>query len=214
MEKLDTSMGLDSADTTRFGITAVVLAAGRGRRFDPTGASFKLMQPLADGQPMIRTVCQNVLTCVDEVLVVCGPYETEIRSALTGLPVRFVSCPNADAGMGASVKRGIAASNPGVGWLLMLGDMPYVDQQSIHAVTSALRQGADIARPFYRGKPGHPVGFSATRQADLLALGDAQEGARELIQSRPDRLTRIDISDPGCIADIDTPLDLTAVLRS
>ena len=214
MEKLDKSMALDSSDAVRFGITAVVLAAGRGRRFDPTGVSFKLVQPLADGRPMIRTVCQNVLACVDEVLVVCGPYEAEIRRVLAGLPVRFVSCANADAGMGASVKCGIAASNPGVGWLLMLGDMPYVDQHTIHAVTSALRQGAYIARPFYQSKPGHPVGFSATHRIDLLALEDAQEGARELIQSHPDRLARIDLGDRGCIADIDTPFDLVSALRS
>jgi molybdenum cofactor cytidylyltransferase len=31
----------------------ILLAAGRGRRFDPAGLRNKLLQPLADGEPVV-----------------------------------------------------------------------------------------------------------------------------------------------------------------
>jgi len=54
---------------------------------------------------------------------------------------------------------------------------------------------------------GHPVGFGAMHGEALAAL-DGDLGARELIASASDAVTKLDVDDPGILADVDTPDDL------
>ncbi|HEV7816123.1 MAG TPA: nucleotidyltransferase family protein, partial [Janthinobacterium sp.] len=37
----------------------ILLAAGRGRRFDPSGLQNKLLQPLAQGEPVVAASARN-----------------------------------------------------------------------------------------------------------------------------------------------------------
>lgn len=186
-----------------------MLAAGTGSRFDPSGERFKLTQKLDDGQPVIVASLRVLHRHVDTMLLVEGERGHELDEALGMLsaPVGRVHCANAYAGMGASVKAGVRASGPTDAWLIGLGDMPYISGDTIAEVVAALRRGTAIARPFYRGKPGHPVGLAHTLRAELLALPD-HSGAAELLKRHGDGLVRLDVDDPGCVADIDYPSDI------
>ena len=42
-------------------IIGIMLAAGRGTRFDPTGQRNKLLAPLPDGRAVLRASCANLL---------------------------------------------------------------------------------------------------------------------------------------------------------
>lgn len=191
------------------GVSALVLAAGQGQRFDPTGVDYKLVQTLADGRSIIRTVCETLFDCVDDITVVCGARELEVTHALGGLPVRLVRCLDANAGMGASIQCGIDASPARVGWLVMLGDMPHVHRSTIINVAQHLLNGALIARPFYQQQPGHPVGFGVALRSELLSLNKAA-GAQELMRKNAHEVVRINVDDSRCVVDIDTPQDLLA----
>jgi len=189
------------------GLAGLVLAAGLGRRFDPCGRRWKLAAPLPDGRPVLRAACEAMLEAVDELLVVCGEHEPEAARVLDGLPLALLRCPDAGAGMGATLKCGVRAAEPSVGWLVALGDMPFVRAATVGAVGASLRAGARIARPWYDGRPGHPVGFCADLRPELLAIGDAA-GAGELIRRHGPETVVLDSDDPGCVRDIDTPADL------
>lgn len=192
-------------------LSALVLAAGEGRRFDPSGRRWKLSQALPDGRPVVRATCETMLACADEVVVVCGSRERELRRALAGLPVRILHCSDAAAGMGASLKCGIRGTKPSLGWLFALADMPFIAPATVRALASTLRTGAAAARPFFAGLPGHPVAFAAALRDSLLAIDD-ETGAAALIRELGERLVRLASADAGCIRDIDHPADLPSGL--
>jgi molybdenum cofactor cytidylyltransferase len=184
-------------------IVALVLAAGKGSRFDASGARYKPVQPLADGTPMVYAVCHTLLQHADAVTVICGPQQQAVRDALGGLPVNLIHCTDADMGMSASLRCGINHSPARIGWLIALADMPCIQTNTVRAVATRLRQDGHIVRPQFQNRPGHPVAFASQFRDELLQLtGD--EGARAIIRRHPDALTLIPVNDPGCLLDIDT----------
>ncbi|MFP5405389.1 MAG: NTP transferase domain-containing protein, partial [Gammaproteobacteria bacterium] len=151
-------------------ISALVLAGGAGRRFDPSGRRWKLTQALPDGRAVLRASCEALIGQVCEVVVVHQAREAEVRRALDGLPVGRVRCAQAAAGMGATLKCGVFSTRPSTGWLIALGDMPFVAPSTVAAVCEAMRRGALVVRPVFDGRPGHPVGFRTTLREELLAI--------------------------------------------
>src|SRR5690606_30176090 len=109
-------------------------AAGKGSRYDPTGERYKLLEPLPDGTPVLRQVCNVLLRVMPSITVVAGARHDEIAAALSGLPIALVRCDDAHHGMGASIRCGVAACAPTLGWLMMLGDMPYVRADTVDRV--------------------------------------------------------------------------------
>lgn len=192
-----------------FHITGIVLAAGTGSRFDPSGHRFKLTQTLADHQSVIAASCRALHPYVDTLLVVDGERARELDEPLRLLPfaVQRVHSEDARAGMGASLKSAIRTNGATHAWVIGLADMPYVAGSTIKQICAALRDGAPIVRPFYQGQPGHPVGISAALRDDLLDLPD-HTGAAALLKRHSSELWRLDVDDPGCIADIDYPSDI------
>lgn len=190
-------------------VCALVLAAGEGRRFDPTGAAWKLAAPLPDGRPVLRAACEALVGVVDEIVVVCASRCELAAGLLEGLPVRLLACPDARLGMGASLRHGVSETRPVLGWLVALGDMPFVSPGTHAAVRARLQAGAAIARPVFEGRPGHPVAFSARQRSALLAIGD-EAGAARLLRDRADLVETVPCDDPGCVADVDRPSDIPA----
>lgn len=189
------------------GVAGIVLAAGAGSRFDPQGLRYKLAERLPDGRPVVRAACEAMLGAVDTLLVVCGDRVEAVRAALDGLPLAVAVCPEAGRGMGATLKHGIAATRPAVGWLVGLGDMPFVQPEAAAAVARALRAGAVMARPRHAGMAGHPVGFSSGLRAELLALDD-DRGAAPLLRRLAQQVCWIEAAHDGVLRDIDVPADL------
>jgi len=121
-------------------------------------------------------------------------------------------CDDAAEGMGASLACAARAAGEADGYLIALGDMPFVRPSSIAAVRDALAGGAPLAAPYFRARRGHPVGVSGRFRRELLALrGDA--GAKQLLADNAPQLVKIPVGDPGVIRDIDTPGDLAPPLR-
>jgi len=101
----------------------------------------------------------------------------------------------------------VSALREANGWVVALADMPFVRQATVAAIVGALRDGAAIAVPRYRGQRGHPVGFSREFREALLAL-NADIGGRDIIAVNVGRVTWIDVDDPGIVRDIDSPTDV------
>ena len=165
-------------------VVVIILAAGRGERFKASGAQVdKLNAPLAG-----LRVRDHVLRCVQA----------------SGLPWHIVEREHtqhlAQPGMGDSIACGVAATAGAGGWLILPADLPLVQPATLLAVAQAVQQHPVVV-PFYQGEKGHPVGFDRSCAAALQALrGD--EGARSVVAQRG--AWRLDVSDPGCVLDVDT----------
>ena len=189
----------------------IVLAAGRGSRF--VGAGHKLAQSLG-AATVLATTLQNVLASRLDVIVVTT--ETLASLARQSIAARHVVVlPEADApgqgglGMGYSIASGVSASSDASGWLVLPGDMPLVQPETLLAVAARLAEHP-VVYAQHKGRRGHPVGFSAELYTELVTLtGD--EGARRLVARYP--AFAVDVDDAGTLIDVDTAEDL-ARLRS
>lgn len=190
-------------------VAGILLAAGSSRRFGENGAD-KRWHRQADGRPMLLHAAERLAAACPTSIVVVRPDDARVVDLLAPTGLRCVVSPRADEGMGHSLAAGVAATlaatlgpsaSPG-GWLVALADMPFIAPASYSAVLDALGRGARIARPEFRGEPGHPVGFSAAYREALLALtGDA--GGKAILRADPAAVCLCPVADPGVVQDID-----------
>ena len=211
-------------------LIGLLLASGRGRRFDAGGRRNKLLAALPDGQSVVVASARAMCAALAQVVVVVPSRATLLEAALSDLPVRLVRNARAREGMGASIAVGVEAIETefpdASGWVISLGDMPFIAPETITLVADALlaaqrgnvsrngRAYADtgdarpmIVMPVYRGRRGHPVAFSSALGSELRALG-GDVGASALFERHAVQI--IECDDRGILRDIDTPDDLGA----
>ncbi len=182
----------------------VVLAAGRGSRFD--GPGHKLSQPLLDASVLGTTLSRVIESGLPMVVVTTAALRDEVARVVAQRDIVVLPAAQAQRGMASSIVAGVHARSDAPGWLIQPGDMPLVTAATLNAVAAALPGHACVV-PYHGGRRGHPVAFSAELVSDLLALtGD--EGARRLLMRYPSRA--LELADPGVLVDIDTLHDLDA----
>ena len=187
-------------------VQGILLAAGAGSRF----GGGKLLHPL-DGVAIGVQSARNLSAAGLPVLAVVRPGSEALARLLEADGCAVTVCPDAADGMGVSLAHAFAATDANAtGWVVALADMPRIRPETIKRIADAIRGGALIAAPAYRGERGHPVGFNAGLRGELLALkGD--EGARAVLARHRADLVLIECDDPGVMFDIDRREDLPAV---
>jgi molybdenum cofactor cytidylyltransferase len=181
----------------------ILLAAGASTRF---GAD-KLLHPFDASTTVVEAAARTLLTALPDSIAVVRPGHDELAARLRALGLDVVACPEAERGIGHSVAAGIAAARSATGWVIALGDMPFVQPNTV-AKIAAVAAGADsIGVPRYQGARGNPVGFGAEWGRALLQL-EGDRGARDLIARHRARVTWVVVDDPGVVRDIDRPGDL------
>jgi molybdenum cofactor cytidylyltransferase len=185
-------------------ICGILLAAGRGKRFDPSGQRNKLLQTLGDDAVVVRSA-RHMLAVLPRVVAVVRPGADAVAAQLLALGCEVTTCPLADTGMAASLAHAVGYARDTYGWIVALGDMPHVQPSTIQSLKTALEQGAGIAAPMYRGRRGNPVGFSRQYLPQLLAL-EGDQGARGILKHSA--VTELKVDDSGILQDIDIPADL------
>jgi molybdenum cofactor cytidylyltransferase len=185
-------------------VQAVLLAAGAGSRF----GGDKLLAPLRCAPALGVAALRNLKAAGLPVVAVVRPEDPRLAAMLQAESARVVVCEDAKLGMAHSLACAIRASSGATGWLVALADMPRVRPATIAAIAAGLRDEAGIVVPFHRGQRGNPVAIGAAYRDELLGLtGDV--GARALLQRHAAQLVRLEVDDPGVLADVDTPDDLT-----
>ena len=184
-------------------ITGILLAAGSGSRF----GGGKLLHLLPDGTPIGVASLRNLKIALPEVIAVIRSGDDRLRDLLEHEGVAVHLCDDAHLGMARSLVCGIDASRHAEGWVIALGDMPFVLPRTITTIAARIKLSGRIAIPAWRGERGHPVGFGRRYLDDLLIL-QGDEGARSIIARHADDVEIVDCVDRGILRDIDTPADL------
>jgi molybdenum cofactor cytidylyltransferase len=189
----------------------ILLAAGKGKRFDASGNLNKLLQLLPSGLTLAGSSAKNMLSVLPGTLAVISANGNSLAALLQTAGCEITICPDAQNGLSSSLVHGLQHSPYDcAGWVIALADMPFVRADSIAAIVKALSDGADIAVPTYQGRRGNPVGFSRLYLPQLLALtGD--QGARSLLKIYP--VTEVAVNDAGILRDIDLAEDLVLSLK-
>jgi molybdenum cofactor cytidylyltransferase len=181
----------------------LLLAAGCGRRFDPTGSQNKLTQLLDNGTPVAVQAAHNLRSAVTKVIAVVRCSTLAQQLVTVGCEVHLFT--QAELGMGASLAFAMNHVIDSNLVLVALADMPYVQTETSRKIVDALTDGADIVQPVFRQQSGHPIGFSKRHFPALMALsGDI--GARHLLREFP--VHQVVVEDAGILRDIDFLLDL------
>lgn len=177
---------------------ALVLAAGASRRFGSDKRRYRLA-----GRPLLQHTVESVLAAGLPCRVCLRPGDGDLPLLLNLGGVQYIECAGAAAGMGATLAEGVAACDDWDGLLVVLGDMAWVQPETLVEIITALTVDR-IVQPEYQGRPGNPVGFGRAFYPELTAL-EGDRGARELLQRHPQALTRLAVADPGIHRDLDQP---------
>ena len=172
-------------------ITCILLASGFGRRF---GCN-KLLYPY-HGQAMYRYALDALLDLQkqemgeEEIRILLVTQYREIEEELKNLTVIHNS--QAEEGISASIRLGVAASGDADYYLFLSGDQPDLKsdtlrsflQQSLQVCRSS---GKTMASACAQGQPGQPTLFSSMWREELLALhGD--QGGRRIMKKHPEQV--------------------------
>ena len=185
-------------------IYGLLLAAGQSQRFNGN----KLLHKLSDDRSVVYHAAQNMCQVLERVMVVIRPGDQLLIESLQSLSVTIIECPDYLEGMSASIRCGIQASDASTsGWVIGLGDMPFVTAHTCLSLAKALEEGHGIAAPYYQQRRGNPVAFNSNYRDSLMLLtGD--KGARDLLRSQESSIHKIDVDDSGVLIDIDTAEDM------
>lgn len=195
-------------------IQGILLAAGRGQRFDPSGEKDKLLQLRPDsGKPVLWHSGSTMSKMLPGTLAVIQGHQPKRVHCLFDAGCEVLISPEAQHGMGSALAAAVKHSvekKPGItGFIISLGDMPWVPVEAVARVHAELlkvsTQELHAVAPCFEGKRGHPVGLTRAWAGSLIALqGDV--GAKHLLRNA--NMIAINWPSADVLQDVDVPEDL------
>jgi CTP:molybdopterin cytidylyltransferase MocA len=186
----------------------IILAAGASTRM---GEPKQLLS--ISGDPLVIRATEAALASIAwPIVVVLGAHADRIRPLLARHPVLIAENPAWIEGMASSLRTGIATlqqfSRSLNAAVVALCDQPAFSAAIIDRLISAQRiTGRSIVAARYNGRNGAPALFLREHFAALATL-TGEAGARELLNSSPERIASVDL--PEMSTDLDTPADYSA----
>ncbi|WP_434457848.1 nucleotidyltransferase family protein [Stutzerimonas urumqiensis] len=191
----------------RDGVVTLLLAGGLGSRYRQEDDRDKLLVPSAGAgsRPVLQASIETLQGLTERLVVVARAdnrplcEQLEIWRRSWAFDVLAVDT----RGLGHSLAQGVAACPAARGWLVALGDMPYVRRDTLATLVAQI-EPERLLLPVHDGQPGHPRGIGARHRSALLAL-DGDRGAQALFTESP--VLRLPVRDAGVLRDIDRPGD-------
>ncbi|MGZ5435740.1 MAG: nucleotidyltransferase family protein [Pyrinomonadaceae bacterium] len=188
-------------------VAAIILAAGRSRRM----GKFKPLLPFGN-QTVIESCVSNLRTAnVAEIVVVLGHSAEAVREQLSAASVAFVTNPNPDSEMSASVVLGVnELTDMARAVLITPVDHPAIHPETIGLLMEKWRGGAKLIQPEFLGKGGHPVLIDLSYRDELNCL-DSDAGLRGFFNQHRADVLRLPVDSPFVARDMDTWEDYCAL---
>ncbi len=192
-------------DAPASGVAAIVLAAGSSSRL---GEPKQLL--LLDGETLLhRAVRLAQEAGCPTVVVVTGALDEALRAAVADLAPVVVRNTEWSAGMGISIKTGLAALPAETAAVLVLTtDQPQVSAELLRELVARWRATSALAvASVYADTRGIPALFDQQVFAELRRLPAAQ-GAKPLLAALGEAVGEVPFPD-GAV-DLDTPAQVAA----
>ncbi len=181
-------------------VSAIILAAGQSSRM----GAFKPLLPFGDTTVIEYTI--DYLRCggIEAVIVVVGHYASEIKTHLQNTGITFVTNPDADSAMAASIVQGVRALPPDARAVVITPvDHPAVPAEVVARLIDEWLAGARLVIPTNEGRGGHPVLIDLSFRAELLKL-DPARGLKSFFDAHRNEVTRVAVNSNYIARDMDT----------
>ncbi|MDE2897704.1 MAG: nucleotidyltransferase family protein [Chloroflexota bacterium] len=189
-----------------------MLAAGESTRMGQP----KALLPWA-GVPLVRHQA-NLLTAqpaIDQLIVVLGSRQDELRAALRGTRARIVVNPRFREGRATSLAAGAHALEGQPASVLVVNvDQPLATDLLDPLVAAWRSDHAALWRPSYQGRGGHPLIVPADVTPELQQVTEATQGLRAVVTRHRQRLRSVPVDSKLAVLNLNTPADYAAAQPS
>ncbi|KQI72855.1 4-diphosphocytidyl-2C-methyl-D-erythritol synthase [Loktanella sp. 5RATIMAR09] len=193
-------------------VPILILAAGRSRRMRGRD---KLLEDVG-GLPLLRRQIEMAQGTGQPVFVAVPPDLVARRAIIDENKATALMIADADEGLSASLRSGVAQLPDAPAFMIMLGDLVALETADLVAVLGARDAAPDAI--IWRGttadgKPGHPILFDASLRPDFAGLA-GDKGADTLVQKHDNATHLVALADNRARFDLDTPEDWDAWRRT
>ena len=187
-------------------ISAIILAAGEGKRIGTTKALLNWgNENLINYQ--INSLSHKSIT---EKIVVVGSESEKVKKAILRNEIKIAENNDYLSGKTSSIKKGISyIGNDQNDILLIAVDQPRTEDLINKVVNFHITNPLDkkISMPYKEGHGGHPIIFSNFFLNDLSKIKEESFGIREIIKNNSESIIRFKTTDFSSNIDINTSED-------
>ena len=187
-------------------ISAIILAAGEGKRIGSTKALLNWgNENLINYQ--INSLSHKSIT---EKIVVVGSELENVKKAILRNEIKIAENNNYLSGKTSSIKKGISyIGNDQNDILLIAVDQPRTEDLINKVVNFHITNPLNkkISMPYKEGHGGHPIIFSNLFLDDLSNIKEESFGIREIIKNNSESIIRFKTTDFSSNIDINTSED-------
>lgn len=188
-------------------VSAVIAAAGLSARM----RDFKPLLCLGNSTVIHHTMDALRGAGAENILVVTGYQSAVLERHLHFPGVMFLKNERfAQTDMLASIQLGLAALPTGTDRVFVTpADVPLVSSQTLEAMMAV---DAQVVRPLYHGRSGHPLLLRADAVERVLAW-QGEGGLKGLLNTGELEVLCVETGDPGIRMDADTPQDYKRLIQ-
>lgn len=164
------------------------------------------------GAPCLRVLAQRAIAAGAQVVVTLPNLDHPRAKALADTQAELIAVPNAQSGMSASLKAGVASvPDDAVGLMILPGDMPDVQAEDMTKLWERFERDRPLALQATTedGLRGHPIIFSVQLLREFAVLS-SDAGAFRILQSHEADVATYALTGNRARLDLDTPEDWEA----
>jgi CTP:molybdopterin cytidylyltransferase MocA len=175
----------------------------------------KALLPWAAGQPLIVYQTGQLLrTPVERVVVVLGHRASEVQALLPD-DARMIAIHNPDyqSGKVSSIVAGVRGCGEAAHVLVVGVDQPRPAELTAAVIRQHLTESGMITVAGFGGRRGHPVLFQPQLRDELLAIDEASQGLRAVLQRHAADVSICETGSALALVNLNTPEDYAAARR-
>ncbi len=195
---------------------AVIPAAGHSRRMGRP----KLLLPVQGSTVIARLLAAIDHPAIVARMVVIRQDDVALRDEVARCGAWPVSPEMDPPDMRTSIEYGLTIledrfhPHAGDGWLMLPGDHPELDHQTVAALVAAwFERSPRILIPTFNGERGHPLIATWATVPQVRAL-PREMGLNHLLKNLRSEISLIPVGESGVVRDLDFPSDYERLLQN